>query len=377
MPPYGSACSGAGQGKHSVNPVQSAFSINTAFRELYVMLSSLPFSLRLVISAIAAALTAFALTPRVRRFAWAVGAVDQPGARRVNTRAVPRMGGLAIVAGFVLAVPLVALPDLKLLGILVGGLIIAILGAADDLLDLRPWQKLLGQTLAAAVALRAGLRIQAVSNLFGPLPFLTLDALSTPMTLLWIVGCTNAVNLIDGLDGLAVGVSSIASSTMLAVALLLGEWEAALLLAALSGACLGFAPWNRSPASIFMGDVGAQFLGYVLAVSSILGLFKFPAAVGFLVPLLAMGLPLCDTVFAFVRRIAHGRSPFAADRGHLHHRLLAAGYREQQAVSILLGISALCGLLAILLVGAAQTLRVLCLTAIAVVLLALGTVRRS
>jgi UDP-GlcNAc:undecaprenyl-phosphate GlcNAc-1-phosphate transferase len=164
---------------------------------------------------------------------------------------------------------------------------------------------------------------------------------------------------------------------MLAVALLLGEWEAALLLAALSGACLGFAPWNRSPARIFMGDVGAQFLGYVLAVSSILGLFKLPAAVGFLAPLLAMGLPLCDTAFAFFRRIAHGRSPFAADRGHLHHRLLAAGYSQRQAVAILLAISALCGLLAILLVAAAQTVHVLCLSAIVVVLLGLGAVRRS
>ena len=341
------------------------------------MLSSLPFSLRLLIAGLISALTAYALTPRVRRFAWAVGAVDYPGARRVNTRAVPRMGGLAIVAGFLLAAPLVEAPNLKLLGILIGALMIAILGAADDLLELRPWQKLLGQTLAAAVALRAGLRIGVISSVFGQAPFHPLDALAEPLTLLWIVGCTNAVNLIDGLDGLAVGVSAIASTTMLAVALLLGEWEAALLLAALSGACLGFAPWNRSPARIFMGDVGAQFLGYVLAVSSILGLFKLPAAVGFLAPLLAMGLPLCDTAFAFFRRIAHGRSPFAADRGHLHHRLLAAGYSQRQAVALLLAISALCGLLAILLVGAAQTVHVLCLSAIVVVLLGLGAVRRS
>ena len=340
------------------------------------MLSSLPFSLRLALAGLLSALTAYALTPRVRRFAWAVGAVDLPGARRVNTRAVPRMGGLAIVAGFALTVPLVGTPELRLLGILIGGLMIAILGAADDMLDLSPWQKLLGQTLAAAVALRAGLRIAAVSTLLGPAPFRPLDALAAPLTLLWIVGCTNAVNLIDGLDGLAVGVSAIASTAMLAVALLLGERQAALLLAALSGACLGFAPWNRSPASIFMGDVGAQFLGYVLATSSILGLFKRPAAVGFLAPLLAMGLPLCDTAFAFLRRIAHGRSPFAADRGHLHHRLLAAGYRPRQAVAILLCLSTLCALLAILLVDAAQTVRVLCLSMMAVVLLALGTVRR-
>lgn len=340
------------------------------------MLSFLPFSLRLVIAGLLSALTAFALTPRVRRFAWTVGAVDFPGARRVNTRAVPRMGGLAIVAGFVPTVLLIEPPELRLLGILTGALMIAILGAADDLLNLSPWQKLLGQTLAAAVALRAGLRIAAVSTLFGPSPFRPLDVLSVPLSLLWIVGCTNAVNLIDGLDGLAVGVSAIASSAMLAVALLLGEREAALLLAALSGACLGFAPWNRSPASIFMGDVGAQFLGFVLATSSILGLFKRPAAVGFLTPLLAMGLPLCDTTFAFLRRIAHGRSPFAADRGHLHHRLLAAGYSQRQAVAILLGISALCALLSLLLVSTAQTVRVLCLSLLAVVLTALGTIRR-
>ena len=182
-----------------------------------------------------------------------------------------------------------------------------------------------------------------------------------PLTVLWIVGCTNAVNLIDGLDGLAVGVSAISSLTMLVVALFVAEPNVALILAALTGACVGFIPYNLNPAKIFMGDVGSQLLGFILATVSIMGMFKFHAIITFLVPVLAMSVPLADTVFAFFRRIVHGQSPFHADKGHFHHRLLAMGLNQKQAVAVLYAVSAVLGLLAVLLAGKYTAVRIVCL----------------
>jgi UDP-GlcNAc:undecaprenyl-phosphate GlcNAc-1-phosphate transferase len=176
-----------------------------------------------------------------------------------------------------------------------------------------------------------------------------LGVLSIPVTIIWIVGITNSVNLIDGLDGLACGVSAISSVTMLVTALLVSEGNVAIILAALAGACLGFIPYNFNPAKIFMGDTGALLLGYVLATMSVVGMFKFYAIVTFAVPLLALAVPLLDTVFAFCRRMLHGQSPFHPDRGHFHHRLIDMGLTQKQAVAVLYSISAILGLLAVVL----------------------------
>jgi len=205
--------------------------------------------------------------------------------------------------------------------------------------------------------------VDAVSNpnILSNITTIQIGWLSVPLTLIWIVGCTNAVNLIDGLDGLAVGVSAISSFTMLIVAMFVAEPTVAIILAALTGACAGFMPYNMNPAKIFMGDVGSQLLGYVLATASIMGLFKFHAIITFFVPLLALGVPIFDTAFAFIRRIAHKQSPFHADKKHLHHRLLALGLSQKQAVAVLYGISAVLGIFAVLLAGRSIYIRIGCL----------------
>ena len=192
--------------------------------------------------------------------------------------------------------------------------------------------------------------------------------LAIPITILWIVGITNSVNLIDGLDGLAVGVSTISCITILVVALRVAEPNVAIIVAALAGACIGFMPYNLNPAKIFMGDTGSLLLGYVLSTVSVLGLFKFYTVVTFVVPVLALAVPLSDTLFAFVRRIVHGQSPFQADRGHFHHKLMDLGLNQKQAVAILYAVSAALGLAAVTLTtsGMARILLLILALAIAV-----------
>ncbi len=319
---------------------------------------------RIALAAVVAFIVAYVTTPPVKRFAERVGAIDVPkDGRRVHDHPIPRMGGLAIFMGFVLSVLLFVNMSLPVLGMLLGAVIIAVMGAVDDIVSLKPLVKLAGQVLAALAAIRCGLVFDTISNpnFFSQTAFIQIGRLSAPLTLLWIVGCTNAVNLIDGLDGLAVGVSAISSLTMFVVSLYVADPLVSILLAALVGACLGFMPFNLNPAKIFMGDVGSQLLGFILSTVSILGLFKFHAIITFIVPVLALAVPLADTTFAFVRRIAHGQSPFKADRGHLHHRLLAMGMSQKQAVAVIYGISALLGLFAVLITGEGLHIRVLCL----------------
>lgn len=320
------------------------------------MLSSLPAWLRAALALFCAGALCHLFTPPVRSLALRLGAVDRPGGRRVNRSPVPRMGGLAISLGFLAAAPVFCAPEGPVAGLISGALLIVAMGAADDLLDLRPGLKLLGQLAAAALAVRGGVVLGAVTVPAGG--SLTLPpALAAALTVLWLVACTNAVNLIDGLDGLAVGVSAIGSLSMLIVALAVSAPAVAELLAALCGACLGFLPYNRSPARIFMGDAGSQFLGYALGALSVMGLLKFHTLISFFVPLLALSVPLADTAFAVCRRLLRGQSPFRADRGHIHHRLLDLGLSQRQAVAVLYGISSLQGLAAVLLAGTNTLLR--------------------
>lgn len=311
-------------------------------------------------------LVAYVMTPPVKRFAEKVGAIDVPrDNRRVHDHPIPRMGGLAIFIGFVLSLIFFVPMSTKVLGLLVGSVIIAVMGGVDDIVSLTPWVKLAGQIVAALVAIRCGLVFDVISNpnIFAEETYIEIGWLSIPLTMLWIVGCTNAVNLIDGLDGLAVGVSAISSMTMLIVSLFVSEPVVSIILAALTGACLGFMPYNLNPAKIFMGDVGSQLLGFVLSTASIMGLFKLHAIITFFVPLLALALPLADTIFAFFRRILHGQSPFKADKGHFHHRLLAMGLNQKQVVAVLYGISAVLGLLAVLMAGDSMAVKIICLVA--------------
>lgn len=296
----------------------------------------------------------FLMTPVVKSFAYKVGAVDVPkDGRRMHKVPIPRLGGLAIFIGFMVAILLFAdvMGDRQLRGILLGAVIIVVLGVVDDITPLPAKLKFVVQIVAALIPVLHGVVIHVVSNpnLLSANPYWDMKGLSIPVTVLWIVGITNAVNLIDGLDGLANGVSAISATTMLAIAMLVSENQVAIVMAALVGACVGFMPYNMNPAKMFMGDTGATFLGYILATMSIQGLFKFYAVISFAVPFLILGLPIFDTAFAMIRRIAHGQSPMQADRGHIHHRLIDMGLNQKQAVASLYVISAILGLSAVVL----------------------------
>ena len=317
--------------------------------------------------AVAAVLSYF-FTPPVKNFAHKVGAIDVPkDARRMHKKPIPRLGGLAIYGGFLCSILIFGQLDETMLCVLLGAAIIVALGIFDDVLALGAKLKFVVQIVAAAIPVCIGdLQIGLFTNL-NPLsdtPFVHLGILAVPVTIIWIVGITNAVNLIDGLDGLAVGVSSIAAITMLAVALLTGNMPIAITMAALAGACIGFMPYNLNPAKIFMGDTGSTFLGYMLATVSIMGLFKFYAVISFAVPFLILGLPIFDTANAIIRRGAAGRSPMSPDRGHVHHKLIDMGFNQKQAVAILYAISATLGLTAVVLTSSGEVKAIVLLLAV-------------
>ena len=318
---------------------------------------------------LAAALIALVTTPVVRSLAFKMRAVDVPkDNRRMHSHPIPRMGGLAIFLGFLFSVLIfVPLTD-ELRGMLLGAVVIVVLGVLDDIYALPAMPKFLVQIGAALIAVLQGNVITHLSNpnLFSASPIWNLGVLSIPFSVLWIVAITNAVNLIDGLDGLACGVSAIRSMTLLVIALTVSEPQVALLMAALAGACLGFLPYNLNPAKIFMGDTGSTFLGYVLAVVSIQGLFKYATIISFAVPFLLMGLPIFDTCFAILRRVSHGQSPMAPDRGHIHHRLIDMGLSQKQAVAVLYVISAILGLSAVVLTTSGVTKAMLFLASLCV-----------
>lgn len=297
-------------------------------------------------------LIAFAATPMVISLAHRVNAIDVPkDARRVHKKPTPLMGGLAIFYGFIVSVLCFATLDRESTGILIGCVIIVIVGIIDDITDMKAIIKLMCQILAAAVVVYSGVRIEHFANPFsgwiGP-PYIVLNFwVSVAITIFWIVGVCNAVNLIDGLDGLAVGVSSIAALCMLALTLISNNLNIAIITAAVAGAAFGFLPYNFNPAKIFMGDTGALFLGFILACISVQGFLKLSAIISFAIPLLVLGLPIFDTVFAIFRRVSSGRSPMSPDRGHLHHKLLDMGFSQRKTVAILYTLTAVLCLTAV------------------------------
>ena len=323
----------------------------------------MPEYVKIVVAAAVSLALSLSTTPAVKRFANHIGAIDVPkDSRRVHTKPIPRLGGLAIFIGFLLSVLLFADITEQIRGILIGAVIIVIVGAIDDVKPIRAYIKLIFQVIAALVAVLFGVVVDAFLNpfVFSAPEYISLGIFSIPITVIWIVAITNSVNLIDGLDGLAVGVSTISSIVMIIIALLVSDLSGAIILAALAGACIGFMPYNFNPAKIFMGDSGALLLGYVLATVSILGLFKFYAVISLAVPFLVLALPLLDTAFAFLRRLLRGKNPLAPDRGHFHHRLLDMGLSQKQAVVILYTISGLLGLVAVI-VATSDELRALIL----------------
>ena len=299
-----------------------------------------------------ALVVSFLTSPVVKAFAYKVGAVDVPkDNRRMHHVPIPRLGGLAVFFGFIISILLFVEMTDQFRSILLGAVIIVVLGVVDDITPLPAKLKFLVQIGAALIPAMNGVVIHVLSNpnLFSENPYWNLGMLSVPATVLWVVAITNAVNLIDGLDGLAIGVSAISATTVLVISLLVSEVQVAMVMAALVGACVGFMPYNINPAKMFMGDTGATFLGFILACMSVEGLFKSWAIISFAVPFLILGLPIFDTAFAFIRRIAHGQSPMQADRSHIHHRLIDMGLNQKQAVATLYVISAILGLSAVVL----------------------------
>lgn len=298
-------------------------------------------------------LTAFVLaflsTPIAIKLAPKIGAVDIPkDNRRMHKKPIPRFGGMAIFIGTTAAMLTFMTFDTRIIGVVIGGTMIYALGVIDDLTDLPAKVKFAAQILVAIIIYSFNIRIEFVSDFFGGgvSNFGTVICFLT--TIIWIVGMTNTVNLIDGLDGLAAGTASIASLCIAYVAYIHGMYLVAGAMLAVAGGALGFLPFNFSPAKIFMGDGGSLFLGFTIATLSILGPVKGATFIAVIVPLLVMGLPIFDTSFAIFRRLINKRPIMEADKGHLHHRLMASGMGQRRTVLMLYGISGIMGVGAVL-----------------------------
>lgn len=296
---------------------------------------------------IAALVLALVFVPLAMKLAYKIGAVDKPNARKVHTKIMPRMGGLGIYLAYIIVVLATQKMNMQLAGLLLGSTILVVLGIFDDMKDLNAKFKLLIQILAAVIVMAFGVRIEFMTNVFGG-EAIYLDILSLPITLLWIVGITNAINLIDGLDGLAGGIATIAALSMAVVGWIYGQYLMASMAIILAGATMGFLRYNFHPAKVFMGDTGSLFLGFNLSVLAIMGVAKSVTFISLAAPVLVLGVPIFDTFFAILRRKMNHKPIFAADKDHLHHRLLGMGFSHRKTVLIIYAISFFLALSAIL-----------------------------
>lgn len=300
---------------------------------------------------LAALAITFILTPVVKKLAIRIGAVDRPDARKVHHGLIPRLGGLAIYAGFIGSLALtVGFDDRQLLGLALGATFLIFVGVMDDRFSLAPKVKLLGQIFAAFILAGIfGVRMDWLSLPF--VGYLYFPAfISVPLTVFWIIGFVNTVNLIDGLDGLAAGIAAIASLAISFLAFQMGQWVCAAAMAAMAGAAIAFLQYNFNPAKIFMGDTGSMFLGYVIASVSVMGSMKTAAIAVLIVPLVALAVPILDTLMAIVRRKHSGVPVFSPDKRHLHHRLLDRGLTQKQVVLIMYALTAFFSCMALLII---------------------------
>ncbi|MDY2777113.1 MAG: MraY family glycosyltransferase [Collinsella sp.] len=309
------------------------------------------FAIPYICIAVASFLTTLVLTPLAQKIAVRLDAVDYPSKRRINTQPTPRLGGIAVFFGLVVASalqifgtiewgwPSALIPhprmtvDYPLLGF--SFLIIFLVGTIDDIFQLSPKTKLAGQILAAAIAAASGLLINVVVNPFSPGTEISLGLVSYPITVIYLVAYTNIINLIDGLDGLATGISAIAACSMFSFAILGGRGDAAALAIALIGSCLAFLRFNFHPAKIFLGDSGSLLLGFALGSISLLNVTRTAALTSLIIPLIVAGVPIIDTFSAIIRRMRAHVSIGQADKGHIHHRLIQEGYDQRQAVLLI------------------------------------------
>ena len=286
------------------------------------------------------------LTPIVKKVAIYFNIVDKPTQRKIHENDMPRLGGLAIVIGAMAGFLYLQPESPYMIHILLGALVIVIVGIIDDKVSLSPKAKLIGQIIAALIVVSSGLHIEYVTiPFYGKLEF---GIFSYAITILWIVGITNAINLIDGLDGLAAGVSSIALATILIMSVIDNQILVIALSVILLGSTVGFLFFNFYPATIFMGDTGALFLGYAISIISILGLFKSVTLFSLVIPVIILAVPIFDTFFAIIRRIVNGQKISKPDNKHLHHRLISMGFSHRATVFIIYGVSLFFGISAII-----------------------------
>ena len=299
-------------------------------------------------------------TPIVNRFGQRVGLVDKPNHRKVHKRPMVRLGGVAMFIGVVVALLIVwwaggfgllkPEKESEVWAVAIGGIAFFLIGLADDLFNLSPKTRLILQIVVAGLAWQSGIQIDFLTNPIAGLMSLP-DWASLPITVVWLVGMANAINWIDGLDGLAAGVSGIAAFVMFWTCLFMLQPQAALFAAALAGATFGFLRYNFNPAQIFMGDGGAYFIGFMLAGVSIIGLVKSVTTVAVLLPYVILAVPILDMSAVIVDRIRRGKSPFVADKRHLHHRLLKAGLSQRLAVLFIYSLTLWAGSLAMAVSG--------------------------
>ena len=298
---------------------------------------------------VVAALVTALITPLSILLAPKLGAMDVPrDARRVHNKPMPRFGGIAIYAGIMAGLAIFAQTQRHLSAIMVGCTLIYILGAIDDLKGMKPIVKFAGQVVSASVVFAMGLRINFVTNWFGEGHMDLGIAVCYFVTVIWLVAITNAVNLVDGLDGLAAGISAISALSIAYISYIHGWYGPTICMMVLAGACIGFLPFNFHPAKTFMGDGGSQLLGFSIAALSILGTVKSATVVAVVIPVLVLGLPIIDTAMAIVRRTLRHQSIASADKEHLHHRILRAGFGQRRAVLLMYSVSGIMGIMAIL-----------------------------
>lgn len=297
-------------------------------------------------------IAAIVLTPLVKKLAIKLGAVDKPNHRKVHKKLMPRLGGLSIYVSFFIGFLLFLPSTAPFWPIVVGSTIILFVGIMDDLFQLSAKVKLIGQVISAMVPVFGGYSIEFITVPFGDK--IEFGAASIPLTILWVVAITNAINLIDGLDGLAAGVSSIALLTISGLAISMGNFPIALISLMLLGSTLGFLVYNFHPAKIFMGDTGSLFLGYMISVIAVIGLFKNVAIFSLMVPIIILAIPILDTLFAIIRRIIHKKPLSSPDKSHLHHCIIKMGYTHRQTVILLYAMSGFFSLAGIILTRSAM-----------------------
>lgn len=321
----------------------------------------------IAIAFLLAFITAFVLTPYTIRLAKKVGAVDKPDHRKINVKPMPRIGGIAVICGFWISViylivsmviegKINLLEDnlyIKLIGVFLGVLVLAIVCFIDDKKGIKPITKLIAQIIAALIVVGFGIKIDNFNIPFKENNVIFNELFSYIITVGWIVIITNAINLTDGLDGLASGITLISCISLLIVfALNESPLIAIILITALAGSIVGFLPYNFNPAKTFIGDIGSNFLGFAIAIISILGVAKTYTAIVLIAPIIVLALPILDTIWAIIRRIIKTKSLrgiFKADRGHLHHKLMEKGFTQKQSVLILYGVTATLGMSAVIL----------------------------